>query len=62
MLHSNLLSITKLIEGGFKVNFTKFGVKICRENGEVIAIGECVDNHFITRMTSITGNECNSID
>lgn len=53
-LRTNLLSIMKLMERRLKVNFTEYGVKICKENGETIAVGKQIDNHFVMHMIPIT--------
>lgn len=60
-LRSNLLSVMKLMERGLKVNFAEYEVKICKENGQIIATGERIDNHFVTHMIPIIENNCNSV-
>lgn len=35
-LRTNLLSVMKLMERRLKVNFTEYGVKICKENDETV--------------------------
>lgn len=53
-LHSNLLSVTKLMERGLKrTNFTNCDVVICKNDNEIIAKGRRFDNHFAVRMIPV---------
>lgn len=63
-LRNNLLSVMKLMDHGLKVNFVKHAVKICQKNsGEVIAVGERLNDHFVIDMIPMTetnANVCNN--
>lgn len=53
----NLLSVMKLLDRGLKIDFINHKVKICQKNsGEVIAVEEQIDDHFIIDMVPTKKN------
>jgi len=47
-LRNNLLSVMKLMDRGLEINFSDNAIDTCRkDNSEVIAVGERLENHLI---------------
>lgn len=62
-LRNNLLSVMKLMDRGLKVDFSRDKVRICQgNNGEIIAVGERMDNHFVIDLTPIHERNVNKCD